>query len=91
MSFPTAWQVIQCVLRRLKYLNRRDAYFEATAKNLEIAAGAVAEASEHVIRNSRRQELRTAIQRKRIARANDTLTKLLERTKTLNDNSTNDP
>lgn len=77
----TLHDIINCILRWPRYLSKRQAYYEATAKNLEMAANNVAAASDEVVRRSRREETRSNAQRRRI----DTLSRLLERTKTFNE------
>ena len=87
MKYPTPWAVIKCLVQRVRYMNRHDAYYEATASNLERSATAVVDASDETMRRLKRQGVRMQVQRKRIARANDGITKMLERTKSINDNS----
>lgn len=84
MSSPTVWEVAKCLFRRMRYMNRRAAYYQATAENLERAAVAVVSASESIIEQSKREQIKNKAQRARIVKTTDMLTKLLAETKNYN-------
>ena len=85
MTYPSFWTAVRRLASRLRYADRRQAYYEATAKNLEISAASIVIASEEAIQRMKMQEAKTNQQRASIKESRDTLSKLLDRTRRLND------